>query len=962
MEEDNERSLDVINNRTRLFNSVQFYSSIDDDSHRIPLFTPVLTGSNPKSEKQNGGREGEKCVCRGILQPSFSGPEERRLLETSHRPFGSKQVYYPNQIQDGNNTFHQELGRNRRLCREPRSAGRLLSYNDIACVKEVPSLRCQWRSPAVSLASFWDKVRPSGFHQNNGNSRGIPSYARTQTAPVFRRLATSSDHSFQSSGRLISNMANCYEIGSYSKPSEIGTDPNKRIHFCRDDVSHGTRNCASSTSQNRIPTGIYSTGFEQNKRISSFNAVTPGVSQCCSGSYQSGQTTYETTPVSFSRSVATDSRPTRSRNIFVKPVQVTSEMVVEPVPVHKRCAPSYPCSRPVPIYRFEHDRLGCSPRTNGTGCPWSLVRRRTEISYKQPRTEGCLSSINTVCSNNQWKNCTVSHRQHNSCLLYSQARGNTFPSVVSRNLETAPMVSVPSSSTARQTCSRSTQCSGGQFISSKQGFTSGMDSETGNCSLTVQSSRDSDGRSVCNQIKSSSTSLCISGTRTSSMGSRRSVSRLEPNVRVCISSIHSNTCNTQEDSAVAPLQNSSDSTTVASEVLVQRPTELPCGLTDSASSSGRSALSISGSSISHEPQDASSSRMAFIERSVREKEFSPKIASRIAKARRPSTQIVYNAKWNVFSNWCKSRSCNPEQPSMNNLASFFLHLFEEKNLAVSTIKGYRSMISNTLKFKGGESIGCNPFLSELIRSFELERPVSRNLTPKWDLSCVLWSLTKLPYEPLSEASIKFLTMKTVFLLAFATARRRSELHALSVEEGCLRFNKTDGSVSLLCQPGFLAKNQLPHVLPEPINVPSLANSCGNDDTDRVLCPVRSLKYYLKRVKPLRGSRKRLFLPIKGNKDISAASVSRWISDVIKLAYQDLSDTDLSFLQIRPHELRALSSSWAFLNNAPLEDVLRAAFWRSPTTFSSFYLRSFSAQASNLHSLGPLVASQRVIRK
>ena len=338
------------------------------------------------------------------------------------------------------------------------------------------------------------------------------------------------------------------------------------------------------------------------------------------------------------------------------------------------------------------------------------------------------------------------------------------------------------------------------------------------------------------------------------------------------------------------------------------------------------------------------------------KEFSQKIASRIAKARRPSTQIVYNAKWNVFSNWCKSRSCNPEQPSMNNLASFFLHLFEEKNLAVSTIKGYRSMISNTLKFKGGESIGCNPFLSELIRSFELERPVSRNLTPKWDLSCVLWSLTKLPYEPLSEASIKFLTMKTAFLLAFATARRRSELHALSVEEGCLRFNKTDGSVSLLCQPGFLAKNQLPHVLPEPINVPSLANSCGNDDTDRVLCPVRSLKYYLKRVKPLRGSRKRLFLPIKGNKDISAASVSRWISDVIKLAYQDLSDTDLSFLQIRPHELRALSSSWAFLNNAPLEDVLRAAFWRSPTTFSSFYLRSFSAQASNLHSLGPLVAS------
>jgi hypothetical protein len=257
--------------------------------------------------------------------------------------------------------------------------------------------------------------------------------------------------------------------------------------------------------------------------------------------------------------------------------------------------------------------------------------------------------------------------------------------------------------------------------------------------------------------------------------------------------------------------------------------------------------------------------MALIERSVREKQFSEKVASRIAKSRRPSTRIVYDAKWNIFSNWCKSRSFNPEHPSMNNLASFFLYIFEDKELAVSTIKGYRSMLSNTLKFKGGESIGSNPFLSELMRSFELERPVSRSLTPKWDLYCVLWSLTKTPYEPLSGASIKFLTMKTVFLLAFATARRRSELHAFSVEEGCLRFNKSDGSVSLLCQPGFLAKNQLPHILPEPINVPSLANSCGRDDTDRVLCPVRSLKFYLKRVEASRGSRKRLFLPLIGNK-------------------------------------------------------------------------------------------------
>ena len=62
------------------------------------------------------------------------------------------------------------------------------------------------------------------------------------------------------------------------------------------------------------------------------------------------------------------------------------------------------------------------------------------------------------------------------------------------------------------------------------------------------------------------------------------------------------------------------------------------------------------------------------------------------------------------------------------------------------------MISNTLKFKTGNSIGSNPVLSELIRSFELQHPVQRYLTSKWDLSWVLVYLQKAPYEPVHKAS------------------------------------------------------------------------------------------------------------------------------------------------------------------------------------------------------------------
>ena len=46
---------------------------------------------------------------------------------------------------------------------------------------------------------------------------------------------------------------------------------------------------------------------------------------------------------------------------------------------------------------------------------------------------------------------------------------------------------------------------------------------------------------------------------------------------------------------------------------------------------------------------------------------------------------------------------------------------------------------------------------------------------QWDLGIVLEALSKHPYEPLREASLKHLTLKTVFLLAMASARRCSEL-------------------------------------------------------------------------------------------------------------------------------------------------------------------------------------------
>ena len=63
-------------------------------------------------------------------------------------------------------------------------------------------------------------------------------------------------------------------------------------------------------------------------------------------------------------------------------------------------------------------------------------------------------------------------------------------------------------------------------------------------------------------------------------------------------------------------------------------------------------------------------------------------------------------------------------------------------------------------------------------SMELRSPRLTLDLPQWDLGIVLEALGKPPYEPLREASLKHLTLKTVFHLAMASAGRRSELKAL----------------------------------------------------------------------------------------------------------------------------------------------------------------------------------------
>ena len=145
------------------------------------------------------------------------------------------------------------------------------------------------------------------------------------------------------------------------------------------------------------------------------------------------------------------------------------------------------------------------------------------------------------------------------------------------------------------------------------------------------------------------------------------------------------------------------------------------------------------------------------------------------------------------------------KPTIPQIADFLNYLFTDKNLKPRTIAGYRTSVADGLG-SAGQMVSQSLDLNRLIASFHRDRPSANRSIPNWDLSLVLLALTRPPFEPLAKADLKILTFKTVFLLALASDKRRSKIHAWTFDS--FSRKKDWSQVTFSPSTAFLAKNQL----------------------------------------------------------------------------------------------------------------------------------------------------------
>lgn len=312
-------------------------------------------------------------------------------------------------------------------------------------------------------------------------------------------------------------------------------------------------------------------------------------------------------------------------------------------------------------------------------------------------------------------------------------------------------------------------------------------------------------------------------------------------------------------------------------------------------------------------------------------EYGGEIEHTISNARAPSTRRLYANRWKLFEEWCRSRGQDAVHCPVSLVLQFLQELLN-RGRSPSTLKVYVAAISCWHRGVAGSTLGSNRSVSLFLKGARRLHPPRRPVAPMWDLSLVLDSLGAPPFEPLEQADLRWVSLKTAFLLAITSGKRVGELQALSVHESCCRWNADGSGVTLWPDASFMPKVLSSASSTQPLQLARF----DSGSTVEPLCPVRALDAYMRATVSVRKS-DCLFVCYAGPRKGQALSKQRlahWVVEVIKQAYT--SQGRPLPAGVRCHSTRSLSTSWAAMKGVPLDVICAAASWTSPTTFARFY--------------------------
>ncbi|XP_058017525.1 uncharacterized protein LOC131187272 [Ahaetulla prasina] len=367
---------------------------------------------------------------------------------------------------------------------------------------------------------------------------------------------------------------------------------------------------------------------------------------------------------------------------------------------------------------------------------------------------------------------------------------------------------------------------------------------------------------------------------------------------------------------------------------------LVCGSNDSLNpgtmeNPGRPGVTQPGTNPTSRTAVATLSRVE-IERSILTKaRVPPQAVPTMLASRRDSTKRIYEATWRTFDSWCSSQNLVSSMASVLDILAF-LQRGLDSGLATNTLRRQIAALSSVLRCGSLLPLSKEPLIQQFLRGATNVNPPVVHRFPSWRLNAVLNALTKTPFEPLRDSSLRFLSLKVAFLIAITSARRISELSALSIRQDlCSFFNDR---VVLRLDPTFLPKvNSQFHRAQEVV----LPNFCPNpkhhlEKVWHTLDVRRALKIYIDRTSTFRKTEALFvsFQPLSLGQKVTKSVLARWIRAAIATAYESQSLPVPR--NITAHSTRSAASSAAWSAQASIDEICRVATWSTPSSFVRHY--------------------------
>lgn len=296
------------------------------------------------------------------------------------------------------------------------------------------------------------------------------------------------------------------------------------------------------------------------------------------------------------------------------------------------------------------------------------------------------------------------------------------------------------------------------------------------------------------------------------------------------------------------------------------------------------------------------------------------VTLRLTKAVRLSTNNQYEHCWKIFQQWLVKHKV--QILVERTVLKFLVYLVEERNLSPQTTRVYKNSLRLPLWYGFSIDSSSEPFKLLLQQQFIAKPPV-RRIIPYWSLKKVL-SLLEMPYYQNSTTSPHRLLVKTLFLLALASASRVSELAAFDREN--IVFSPDYKKVTIAVRPGFVYKNERVGKVAENISFSALM---GTNNKPHSLCPIDALRSWLHLT---RLSKERaLFLHTTSKKPLRSSQLSHIICATINSADPGKFP--------KAHDVRKVGVSVAWTRGLKVSSIIQKAFWSSSNVFINRYLHS-----------------------